>query len=417
MELLLDKDLIALEELESQLATLENLREEIQLNGLDQGRVLEVDSVLGDSKALEGYYMQSDRSQRLKVVLEAVSEGVIAIAVAFLVALAAVIMKMMSWLRGSSDGGKFSGNSKQLSALHNVMDSDVERAMRDADVAHHQRRHGIENGSPNDVSEVFENFKRSLTVPEVDFLTSGHRYRLVREVVTDFVKGRYGQFVKDVETDINEWMRTGLSKANQIDGSVESVSEFIEEQRALYGAITRQHYSTIESITMMSNKYLTQTPQGSDNHLQMFQERPSALYPHLDRLWKEINFERLAGEDRKLIDSLEQVHRRYEEVSRRLKSQYGSDAKPSPAVEAMVKLSTTAHRAAIGDIGMLVRVAGFIKQNAHSAYNATVKSFSYIIRILTIVSKSSGVDADRIKKSLEVMQRKRKELNDILQLG
>ena len=82
----------------------------------------------------------------------------------------------------------------------------------------------------------------------------------------------------------------------------------------------------------------------------------------------------------------------------------------------MLKLSANAHRELMETIVSLVRIVNFIRNSANVAYKATTKSFGYIAKILTLINQMQNIDRDRIRRCADVIQRKRKELTEIIKL-
>jgi len=72
------------------------------------------------------------------------------------------------------------------------------------------------------------------------------------------------------------------------------------------------------------------------------------------------------------------------------------------------------HEEILESVVGLVKIAAFIQDSSILAYHATKKSFGYIIRILSIIVKNPKVDRDEIKTCLDKIQKKRKELMDVL---
>ena len=64
----------------------------------------------------------------------------------------------------------------------------------------------------------------------------------------------------------------------------------------------------------------------------------------------------------------------------------------------------------------LVKVGGFIKNSANTAYHATVKSFSYINRLLNAIGKLPNVDRDKLLKCIDIINAKRRKIDAITNL-
>lgn len=413
------------EDYAKRLDLLEELAEQIeQAKDLSLTTALEADKIIPDINILDCYFSPDEGVATYQKALEEVSAGAVAIVAAAIAAVAALIYKLIQFIRGKlNTPNHFVGNAEQVKAVEDVLrDHELKSALSEAeDILKHVPKDAMEDMRPQgyvnvSVTEVFDSFKRSLNESEVDFLTSGHRYKVIKDVVEDFSRGKYPDFVYGIGDDIDRWIKDGLDKAPHIGRDSDVVNTFIREQKRQYETIKSDYRQNFSGIRDMVQRCMDHVAKGSIEHLHMFQKKPSALFPHLEHLWRSIRFENISHEDKRLLSSLERVKKQFDEMARKMEGR-SEHSRGWAAEDAMLRLAQSSTREMAEYISNLVRVGNFIRNSSEAAYHATVKSFSYITRLLNAISKIPDVDRDRLKKCLDVITQKRNALTGIIQMA
>lgn len=263
-------------------------------------------------------------------------------------------------------------------------------------------------------TDHFENFRKSLSSDEVDFLTSGHRYKVLRDTVKDFVDAKFPTFLEHFDKELLFWGDKALDQAKHIGKDASVVGDFIAEQSRHYKDILSGYQKQIDTAQTMANNYSDQRDGGSYDRLYLFYRKPSELYPHIERLWDEIHFERIGEQDKHLLSALEGIIGRYDKLIQKYRNYANGATQDWPAEQEMLKLIAAAHREGARTMSNIMRVTTYLRRSVTTAFQVTMKSFSYLVRIFHIVGTMRGVDNDKVKKSLEVIQDRRKKLMAVL---
>lgn len=336
-----------------------------------------------------------------------------------------MIDKFITWLK--SVAGMNSSNASFYTPetgkkIHEIIsDSELKHAIEDglkeASKATTLGNEDFFSAPIEQTMEIFAGFQKSLTEKEVDFLTSGHRYKLIEKAVNDYTRARLPEYVMGIEYDLFTWGQEGLNKSLHTGNGDVAVENFVKEQKAKLAEIERKYEHSTKFIRSMADEFAAiANANAARDRLNVFLKAPSGLYPHLDHLWKVIHFDRISEEDSKLINTLEDIHKKHETMLQRFRAQAKENDKFWPAEDEMLKMIMAAHKESSTNLSKVVRVAGFIKESALTAFNATMKSFSYLIRILGVVSKMNGVDQVKVKRSVDIISQRRRDLNSLLKI-
>lgn len=336
-----------------------------------------------------------------------------------------MIDKLIAWLKSISGMGSSNSNfytpetGKKINAIMN--DSELKHAIADGlKEASKATTLGTEDffSAPIEQTlEVFTGYQKSLSDKEVDFLTSGHRYKTIEKAVDSYTRARLPEYVMGIEYDLFTWGQEGLNKSLHTGNGEIAVENFVKEQKAKLTELERKYEHSTKFIRAMSDEFAgIANENAARDRLNVFLKSPSGLFPHLEHLWKVIHFDRISEEDSKLINTLEDIHKKHETMLHRFRAQAKENDKFWPAEDEMLKMIMTAHKESSANLSKVVKVAGYIKESALTAFNATMKSFSYLIRILSIVSKMGNVDQVKVKRSVEIISQRRRDLNSLLKI-
>lgn len=263
-------------------------------------------------------------------------------------------------------------------------------------------------------TEHFENFRKSLSSDEVDFLTSGHRYKVLRDAVKDFVDARFPAFMEHFDKDLLDWGDRALEKAIHVGSDFDVVTKFITEQARAYKDILRKYQHQIDKAQNLATEYEDDRGEGSYDRLYLFYRKPSELYPHIERLWNEIHFERIGDQDKQLLSAMDGIIARYDKLIQKYRVYATEKNRDWPAEQEMLKLIAGAHREGARVMSNIMRIANYLRRSVTTAFQVTMKAFSYLVRVFHIVGMMQGADTDKVKKSLEVIQDRRKKLIAVL---
>lgn len=404
-----------------------------QTKTLGMNASLEADRFIGDTRMLNLYFQSGTIQEQInkhQVAIEEISAGIVALVLATLVAIVALMRKGAQWLRGSGSGGGggFTGTENQVRSINQIVhDQDVQRSIDDSfrqmeEAAQHNHGIAFEREDVDAVTTgikikpVFDSFKDSLKETEIDFLTSGYHYKAVKDIVDNFSHANFPTFVNGIGDDVTKWISDGLAKAPHVGKDEEVANAFIREEKKKLEDIKGKYRNQIKDIEELHSKCQNSLAKGSIDHLMIFYRKPSALFPHLQHLWSTIHFEKISKQDRDLINSLERAIKDFESTSSNLKNKLENKTRVWIAEDEMLRMANHACSEIASIVRSLLRAASFIKTASQAAYSATVKSFSYITKMLYEISKLPNIDRDRLNKSLDILSQKRKELMDIVKL-
>lgn len=388
---------------------------------------MEADAVIPEKAILSTYFGSEGKERKHQLAVESIKDSIVDAVVKTYNAICEMLKKFIGWIKSFFTTNKFQADEKKVNALKKELsDSKLTACMKDVDDLintsgalsmedmglrgdgdHEFRGPGIK------VTDVFEAFKRSLNEHEVDFLTSGHRYKVIKDVVDEFAHGKYPNFINGISEELQGWVYNGLSEAPHIGRGEDSVERFSYKQKRSLDAIKQKYHTAVVGIEGMERMCVTNPPKGDHQHLNLFQKKPSVLFPHIERIWDTVKFEKISSEDKKLIASLEKVKKQFETDSKSIGNKLNSQKQTWPPEEVVLRLAQRTNREMLQHIAALVKVGMFIKTSADTAYHATVKSFSYITRLLNAIAKLPNADRDKLYKCLDVINAKRRALDQI----
>ena len=406
---------------------LSDISKRIDTDGsLSLNTAMEADSIVPEKCILSAYFGSNDRIQKQQLAVESIKDSIIEAIKNTYDYIIATLKRFIGWFHEIA-ARMFTGNKKQISEIHTVLnDTELLTAMKDVD----ELVTSVGNVSLEDfysppeesrssgvkVTDVFENFKKSLNEQEVDFLTSGHRYRVIKTVVDDFTHQHYSDFINGFSNDIQKWIKDGLDEAPHIGKNDDVVESFTHKRIRQLDTIRQKYNGTIKHIEDLESKCISVPPKGDLNHLNLFQKQPSILFPHIERIWKTIKFEKISEDDRKLIANLEKIRKQFETDGKQIIGRIENRKQYWPAEDSVLRSAQRANREMLKYIASLVKVGGFIKNSANTAYHATVKSFSYINRLLNAIGKLPNVDRDKLLKCIDIINAKRRKIDAITSL-
>lgn len=361
-----------------------------------------------------------------KVGLEGILQAAWNMIVRFFEKIKETFMKMVRWIKGGkhANGEDTTHPDTTVKAVE-----EVSTIVKDPELKHsidtilaeaakvRTPNTGTEDYFPyqnNNTTEHFENFRKSLSSDEVDFLTSGHRYKILRDAVKDFVEARFPSFMEHFDKDLLDWGDRALEKAIHVGSDFDVVTKFITEQAKQYKDILRKYQHQVDKAENMALEYDEERGEGSYDRLYLFYRKPSELYPHIERLWNEIHFERIGDQDKQLLSAMDGIIARYDKLIQKYRAYAVEKDRDWPAEQEMLKLIAGAHREGARVMGNILRIANYLRRSVTTAFQVTMKAFSYLVRVFHIISMMQGVDTDKVKKSLEIIQDRRKKLIAVL---
>lgn len=275
------------------------------------------------------------------------------------------------------------------------------------DASHYNQNGGVYIG------DVFEKFRTSLNETEVDFLTSGQRYKIVKDIVHEFSMGNYPEFISGITNDIRFWIEESLEEARNTGRDPDVVKNFSFKQNKKLTDIKQRYYHSITGIDEMDRQCSNHLPKGDYAHLKLFQNKPSMLFPHLQHIWDSIKFEKIDESDKRLISNLDKIRKQYESDAKTISAALVNKDHSWPAEDEVLRMAQAANRNILRYISVLIKIGSFIKHSANTAYQATMKSFTYISKLLNAISRSSTADKDKLNRCLDVIHEKLRSLNDM----
>ncbi len=411
------------DEVGERIDALMDLAQQMSLDdSLTMSAAMEADAIMPDKNILSVYFGSGNKSEKHKLATESILSGIVESIKKAYDYVVSMIKKFIGWISSFFNGKGFTVEVSVISGIRGVLnDSYLASALSEVDSMVSQVAKGIgmedigfmAGHQPSiQISEVFENFKRSLNEHEVDFLTSGQRYKVIKDVVSEFTRGHYPDFVNGFSKELQDWVKDGLKEAPHIGRDQDVVSKFTAQRIRVINDIKHKYSSTIRGIDELEHKCVGYPPKG-DHHLGVFQKQPSSLFPHIERIWQTVKFENISSEDKKLILSLEKVKKQFEADSKQITGMLQTRENGWPAENAVLKLAHSSNRDMLKYIATLVRVGAFIRTSANTAYQATMKSFTYITRLLHAIGKLPNIDRDRLHKCLEVINQKRRAIDSL----
>lgn len=401
---------------------------------------------VGEQPHWAGWAIEAEKLstvQEHQVAIEELSNGILAMIVAGVLAAIAIIAKCINWARSggksSGDGGGFTGSKSQMHAVNDLMrdqqlrqaNEDVSRLMDDMVRQQNQQTHNInqqmhhamhalhatESYNGDNIQAIFSHYRESLTEQELDFLTTGERYNVTRNSIIIFTNGRFSDYIKSLSSDVEAWTEKAIMDAPFVGKNEEPVADFVREKRKEIDNINVKYLIHAADIDEMERQCKEHKAFGNPQQLHVFQDKPSRLIPHLETVWKKSEFEKISEEDRRLIANLDSIKDNFERTYKLMKARSEKRERPWPAEEAVLHLADKMRREIISQIVGLVRVGGFIRHSAETAFHATTKSFAYIVKILNVLSKMDNVDQEQVIKCLDTMREKQKEFHAIAKIA
>lgn len=439
-----------LDELNAQFEELCSFRKKVELAGeVSLQTALESEILLGTTAILEAHFTPGEIGSKTGSAIGEIIAGIYAAVINIFMAILNIIIKIIRWMRGkgfntgsSESGGsaEFIAAPEQVAAVTEVIsDKEMQQAVAEVqkDVEHttgnkffkqdmsfnelnesskeNTATEDFRNPNPTTIREVFNAFIEGLSEGEIDYLTSGKKTKIVKDAIGDFATANFGAFISHIGNDLFKWTQDGLDASKHVGKDEGVVKEFLADQQRKFDAILSKYNRDITRIADMEKRYTTAQASGSPNHLYAYHNRPSELFPHLEKTWKEMGFERIGHEELRLIKSLEEVQKHYEGNIKNLKDREGSRERPWPPEEGMLRLANKAHREVLQNIKSLTAIAHFVRNNSKIAHSATVKSFNYIFKVLGVINKLKDVDRAKIISCVEILRAKRDELQEALE--
>ena len=225
----------------------------------------------------------------------------------------------------------------------------------------------------------------------------------IKASIVEAFKNAYEYIVKMLKQFIG-WINELINRS--FTGSKKQIAE-----------IRQKYYSIISHIEDLEHKCVSIPPKGDHTHLSLFQKQPSVLFPHIERIWKSIKFERIGEDDRKLISNIDKIRKQYETDGKQIIGKLENRKQFWPAEDIVLRGAQRVNREMLKYIASLVHVGGFIVKSANTAYHATVKSFSYINRLLNAIGKLPNVDRDKLLKCIDVINQQRRRIDTITHIA
>lgn len=411
------------DDISKQMESLMEIGNQIQGDSvLKLNSAMEADAIIPHKNILSAYFGAEDKQTKYRLATESIVDGIIESVKNLYKLIVEMINRSITFIQSFFTKKKFAGTKEQVDGMKDILsDRETEKAVDDAVLLLTRTGVSLEDVGPKiqiDIGAVFDHYQSALTEHELDFITSGHRYKVIKDVIVEFTGARYHEFIDKYTDEIDTWVELGLSHSPHIGKDETVVYKFkMDEQRKLI-AIKEKYtprFNTLEEIERLC--FVQNTGGKGAQHLEYFKRKPSALFPHLEHIWKSIPFDRIGDDDRKLMVSLEKVKKRFEDSSKRIDGKLKSERDRWPARDEMLRMANRANKEIMECINSLVRVVGFIRHSADTAYNATVKSFNYITRMLNAIGKLPGIDRERLMQCIDVIQKKRRAIDQLTQIA
>lgn len=391
-------------------------------SALKLSSAMEADAIIPHKNILSTYFGADDRQTKHRLATESIADGIVEAVKNLYKMIVEMIKRAIAFIQSFFTKKKFTGTKEQVDGMKDILsDHETEKAVDDAMQLLNQSGVSMEDAGPKiqiDIGAVFEAYQQALSEHELDFITSGHRYKIIKDVIVEFTSARYHEFVNKYTDEVDTWVELGLNQSPHIGKDETVVYKFkMDEQRKLTGIKEKytSRFNSLEELERMC--FIQNTGEKGTQHLEYFKRKPSALFPHLEHIWKSVPFDRIGDDDRKLMVSLEKVKKRFEDSSKRIDGKLKSERDRWPARDEMLRMANRANKEIMECINSLVRVVGFIRHSADTAYNATVKSFNYITRMLNAIGKLPGIDRERLMQCIDVIQKKRRAIDQLTQIA
>jgi len=404
------------------LAALESLQVNMKASGFSMDMAFEADRLLPDGQILRAYCEQSSAAARYRLAEESLMAGIKDSVMKIMEHVSTMLKKAIGWLVSLlGKNGIFTGNKKQVTEVMGILgDRALLAAVEDGFDEANKVRAGMEDfalGSATTTKSIFASYQSTLSDHEIDFITSGNRYKNIRDAVGEFTRAQFAKFIRNYEFDLHEWSQEGLERSVHVGNDEDVVRAFVVKRTNSLNALQDNYMDRIRLLREMADQYVHDAGAVHRDRLKIFLNKPSGLFPHLEHLWKEIHFERISDEDQELLKSLQDIQKKHEALIVKFKASSGQEDKKWAPRDEMLKLIAKAHQNSMTIVSKLVKVAGYIKQAANTAYSATMKSFNYIVRVLNEVSKMPGVNRERVLKSLDVINARKAKMIEISKLA
>lgn len=412
----------AIEKDRADIEALEDLAIQMESGNFTADIAFEADRIAPASGILGAYYDNQLQKDRLRVGNEAILATIWDTVLKMMAKIREMIKNAIQWFVNLFNRKGFKGSKKQVESIQKIMDDrELARAIDEGLAEAKGKNLGKEDYFPNNeastVIGIFSSFQAGLSDMEIDFLSSGTRYKQMRNAVSDFTGAHLSEFLRDYEKDLFKWGQDGLEKSIHTGNGEDAIQSFITDQMKKHRAMQEQYDRPIRIIREMTDQYLKPPEPVHRERLKIFMREPSKLFPHLEHLWKEIHFERISEEDRKILHTLEEVEKNHEHLVTKFQAYAKANQKPWGPEEEMLKNITKVHQESMVLIGKLVRVAGHIKTASATAYTASIKSLTYLIRVLNEISKLPNVNRDKVMKSIDIISDRRRALIDVAKIA
>lgn len=405
----------------SQIFNIRNSVDEAGEDAFSMDLAMEADVIVPNKSILSIYMSTQSKSQKYSLAVESIHEKIVDAVVRVYNHIVKMIKSFIAMLMKP-----FSSNKKDIAQTNEIVmdvvkDHQLQIAMKDIDgfVADAQSVATEDMLNPSkltniSINDIYEKFVDTLSDPEVDFLTSGHRYKTIKNVVDSYIKGHYPEFISDMSGAIQKWVEDGLQEAPHIGKAEDSVKRFMTNRESLLSTVNKNHKETIEGLRELEKLCGSNTVNTADRaRLHVFLKTPSMLFPHIERMLESVRFERISDSERKLISNLEKIRQHFEADVRHIQMKLNSDIPNWPAQEAVLKAAQRANREMLENIAALTKVSLFIKHSAEVAFHTTSKAFSYVINILREVQRLPNIDRDKVKECVEIVQSRRRKLDGL----
>lgn len=418
----MDKDLEVLEGHFVALESLEAFYRKIHSQArLTPVLAMESERVLGHSRLLNTVGLP----QGTQIALESILDATKSVISRIYTTLLEMVQKLITWFKQRfTTTGKFQGTPEQVKQVQllladpglqrscdTVFNSAEFKAMQSGQTPAESTvgQEDFRIAPADKLQEIYSKFKDSLSDRECDFVTAGKYFHTIAQTVQDYSRMRFSTFITAMENDINQWGDDGMAKAPFVGKDELVADDWLTKQRVEMRKIRDRHLVQLSKLSDLSER-ATQTPvEPNTSRLLQYYKQPSTLFPQLERNWKQAGFENLNTDDRQLLKTLEEVAKRFKALA-----DNPPDTKDWPAYDGMAKLIAQVHREAMRDVQRLMQVASFIQNSADTAYQGTIKSFAYLMRILAVVAVSPGADKPAIAKVIETLRDRQKTLTDLV---
>lgn len=416
---------IELEKSLEQLNTLISLKSNLESIGkCNKSIALEADRLLPDSGILNIYYSQANNTEKYQLATEGIGLGIVNALSHVMNTVGHVVDKFIDVLKGTthnSNGHQPTGVIDSVAISKELSNREDVQLLEDVldDVNHEYPGISLEDALPPtikiDINSIFESYKNSLTDHEIDFLSSGHVYKTIRNIVDEFSDNDYSDYIETLSDTLAYWLASNLKQTPHIGKDEDVVKTFEAQQKAALLTTFDHYQGKTNTIKDLIDLIGIARANSDTTSILLFKRKPSVLFPHLEHIWSSIKFENITQRDRELIASLETIKKSFEDESKKILHKLDS-TRIWPAEEAILKIAHKYYIELASNLMLLMRVASYIKTSSQSAYHATIKSFTYIQKLLNVLHKLPNIDTAKLHKCIDRINEKRKFLNAVVSI-